>query len=145
MRKIAALGLAAALIATPAVASTDTDAFEKSGLTGKWAYDCAKPASDKNFVDTWSIVDGKVMRASDIGKPDAKPVTAATFGVGKTGRIYYQTTGAIGVLTVELLVEAKRYRLWSSEDVMPLAGGQVYVVDGKSKDGGETQWYNKCD
>jgi len=145
MRKIAAIGFATALIATPAVASTDTDAFEKSGLTGKWAYDCAKPASEKNFVDTWSVVDGKVVRASDIGKPDPKPTKAATFGVGKTGRIYYQATGAIGVLTVELLVEAKRYRLWSSEDVMPLAGGQVYVVDGKSKDGGETQWYNKCD
>ncbi|MBL8780189.1 MAG: hypothetical protein JNL06_04520 [Alphaproteobacteria bacterium] len=145
MRKIAAIGFATALIATPAVASTDTDAFEKSGLTGKWAYDCAKPASEKNFVDTWSVVDGKVVRASDLGKPDPKPTKAATFGVGKTGRIYYQATGAIGVLTVELLVEAKRYRLWSSEDVMPLAGGQVYVVDGKSKDGGETQWYNKCD
>lgn len=145
MRKIAALAFAAALIATPAVASTDTTAFEKSGLVGKWAYDCAKPASDKNFVDTWSIVDGKVMRTSDIGKPDPKPTTAATFGVGKTGKVYYQTTGAIGVLTVELLVEAKRYRLWSSEDMMPLVGGEVYVSGGKLKGGGETQWYNKCD
>lgn len=144
MRKTIIAAIGASLAASPAVASADTEAFEKSGLAGKWAYDCAKPASDKNYVETWSIADGKVTRLSESGKADAKPSQVANFGLSKDGKPFYNTSGSFGVLTVEFLVEPKRYRLWSSEEIMPFAGGQVYVADGKYN-GTETQWYNKCE
>jgi hypothetical protein len=151
MRKTLVLMIGATLAASSAVASPDTDALKATGLAGKWAVDCSKPASATNIHSAWTeTADGHVVLTTDTDKKDANPSTLLELKQMPDNRVLYTVKADSDEIDVVLKMEKNRYRLWSSS-LGGLAAGyagtdDVYVKDGKILANGEqTPWYEKCE
>jgi hypothetical protein len=132
-----------------AAAASDTDELKKAGLEGKWAVDCAKPASATNIVATWTATaGGKVVLTTDTDKKDTDPSTLVSFKTMPESRVLYTVKVDDGEIDVVLKLEKNRYRMWSSSMATVTAGSadeEFYVKDGKIlANGKDSEWYQKC-
>jgi hypothetical protein len=144
---LAAFGLV--LLASPAAAS-DADELKKSGLTGHWAFDCAKPPSDDNIHQTWSALeDGRVKLTVDRDEKDTRPDPLLGFETVSEQYVSYYVTSDDEKHEIMLKLEKDRYRVWYSGN-RGLAAGyaeeKAYVKNGKSTGNGKDMpWYTRCE
>ncbi len=143
MRTLLIATLAVFAAAFPVNASADGEAMRRTGLLGKWAFDCAKPSGDDNAHLVYEV--------SANGAPTEHLMMGGLDRVSAIAGVEKQTDGKIrwtqddkdgrDKLTIVKLVEPSRFKTWSSTAVT----GEVFIRDGRFADGGDAPWFYRCE
>lgn len=138
------VGLATAAVALPAAATASaTDIFQKHGLFGTWAVDCARPPSVTNPHVTYRLVDGdRVQRQVSIEAGtivDLSTIDSAAEGGPAELIVSWQT--AEGGITNRILLRDGRMQVLDSTR----SDGQKLVVSGRrTRDNTEAPRFERC-
>ncbi|HEY7687301.1 MAG TPA: hypothetical protein VH835_01335 [Dongiaceae bacterium] len=137
---------AAMALAHGAAAQSVADTMTRWGLTGTWALDCSKPASDANgYLSYVARSGGKVSHERDFGggKRDSNDVQRAVTGIG----------GALElVVHFPRLNQTRKYTMLMGSDrrIRAMANSRI---DGKEQtirngrfthNNGVTPWQTRC-
>ncbi|MBS0296923.1 MAG: hypothetical protein JSR45_11475 [Proteobacteria bacterium] len=116
------------------------------GLIGRWAGDCAKPATLQNSYAVYAAnYSGAATLTYDRGKLyEPRIYDLSNAHSEDAGRVLYDEVSRTSQarITIALLRDGDRIRVWSSVGV----DGKALVVDGKLADdsGAETPWLSRC-
>ena len=136
------LALLVLLGIVPADAASDRDVLKQFGMLGRFAVDCAAPASSSNPHTTFAVSPQSKVTYTLKMTPDLD----GTFPMRNLrllapDRLQYEQTGRQSELTITVARIAGKFRSWSSVR----ADGTVLIVDGKfPKTGSPTIAFTFC-
>jgi opacity protein-like surface antigen len=141
--RIFALAMLAMTAAGAAQAASVQALFERYGLIGTWAFDCAQPASEQNPYIFYRVLDPEHVARDTMSSPTNRAnVSVADFLVESNPNevvIMVKTERWRTNLTVRL--ERKRMRTFQSTR----DSGEKVIVNGRfTERNTETLWYSKC-
>ena len=116
------------------------------GLVGRWASDCAKPASPENAYAIYAAgYSGDASLSYNIGvRYEPRVYELSNARAEGEGRLLYEqeNRSSHARSTIALVREGDRIRVWSSVS----ADGHAYLADGKMGDDPsvESPWLNRC-
>ena len=140
--RLALLALLVLLGIAPACAASDRDVLKQFGMLGRFALDCAAPASSNNPHTAFAVSpQGRVTYTLKMTPDLDGTFPMRNLRLLAPDRLQYEQTGRQSELTITVARIAGKFRSWNSVR----ADGTVLIADGKfPKTGSPTLTFTFC-
>ena len=130
------------LSAAPALASSDSDAFDRAGILGTWAEDCSKPPSADNYHLIYRAAsDGSVSEVQRTTGDDARKIRNVQILSDDWLAYSYFNSKDDNKYSIVTRKQGNRKKSWWSAR----HDGTALIMNGKfTGSGQDVPWFEKC-